>query len=486
MFTSIASRLSAASVRRRGQFGSVKATRGLTVLGGLSAYGSPEATENLYVGSKQTAATAQIFLGPATVGGNTAERFYRYNTGDLAWMVGYAEVMALSPGGRLNVASGGSLSIGGDTYLNRDAADVLAIRRSTNAQILRIYNTYTDSSNYERGFMRWNTNVLEIGSESAGTGVQRQMSFPLGTVTADTPLLVTQSWNNAATLFTAYKVSVTDTASASGSLLIDLQYNGVSRMKIQKDGTAVFTGGVSGTGAFLSSSGCTVKNTGYYAFSSTTSASSGTSDTYLYRDGANQLALRNTTNAQAFRIYNTYTDASNYERAALLWSSNDLLFGTEKAGTGTARALKVQTDGTTRAGVTAAGSFYIGSGAAALATSATDGFLYFPTCGGTPTGTPTSITGTQAVVIDSTTNKIYTYGGGAWNAISGSGGSTARTVLSDTVSSTSYIGWATSGSATSSSVWKVWKTVYTSAGAISSNLSATNIAWDNRYTATYA
>jgi hypothetical protein len=35
------------------------------------------------------------------------------------------------------------------------------------------------------------------------------------------------------------------------------------------------------------------------------------------RDAANTLAQRNGTNAQTFRCYGTFTDASNYVRAAL-------------------------------------------------------------------------------------------------------------------------------------------------------------------------
>lgn len=54
-----------------------------------------------------------------------------------------------------------------------DAANILAQRKGTNAQTFRIYNTFTDASNYERGFFRWNTNVLEIGAEAAGTGINR-------------------------------------------------------------------------------------------------------------------------------------------------------------------------------------------------------------------------------------------------------------------------------------------------------------------------
>jgi hypothetical protein len=55
-------------------------------------------------------------------------------------------------------------------------------------------------------------------------------------------------------------------------------------------------------------------------------------------------------------------------------------------------------------------SFIVGS--AALSTSATDGFLYIPTCAGTPTGVPTTQTGTVAMVFDTTNNRFYIYDGG--------------------------------------------------------------------------
>ena len=64
--------------------------------------------------------------------------------------------------------------------------------------------------------------------------------------------------------------------------------------------------------------------------------------------------------------------------------------------------------------VPAAGGVVIGNGSTALAATATDGFLYVPTCAGAPTGTPTTQTGTAPIVIDSTNNKLYFYSGGAW------------------------------------------------------------------------
>ena len=55
-------------------------------------------------------------------------------------------------------------------------------------------------------------------------------------------------------------------------------------------------------------------------------------------------------------------------------------------------------------------------GSAAIATTATDGFLYIPGCAGTPTGTPTAQTGRVPLVVDTTNNKLYFYSGGSWVA----------------------------------------------------------------------
>lgn len=56
-----------------------------------------------------------------------------------------------------------------------------------------------------------------------------------------------------------------------------------------------------------------------------------------------------------------------------------------------------------------AGSTIVGT--AALATTATTGFLYIPTCAGAPTGVPQAWTGTVPIVFDTTNNKIYVYDG---------------------------------------------------------------------------
>lgn len=64
--------------------------------------------------------------------------------------------------------------------------------------------------------------------------------------------------------------------------------------------------------------------------------------------------------------------------------------------------------------VTGTGNVVVGS--AAIATNATTGFLYMPSCAGTPTGTPVTYTGRTPMVYDTTNNKFYVYNG-AWKSV---------------------------------------------------------------------
>lgn len=82
--------------------------------------------------------------------------------------------------------------------------------------------------------------------------------------------------------------------------------------------------------------------------------------------------------------------------------SNSLIYGTFNA-TAALQTLKIN-------------GALIG-GSAALATTATDGFWYVPSCAGVPTGVPTAFTGTIPMIADSTNNKLYIYSGGNWVAL---------------------------------------------------------------------
>jgi hypothetical protein len=82
-------------------------------------------------------------------------------------------------------------------------------------------------------------------------------------------------------------------------------------------------------------------------------------------------------------------------------------------GTAGANAVHFWANNVERLRIESSGSIRAGA-ASALATTATDGFLYVPTCAGVPTGTPTAVTGMAPIVVDTTNNRWYFYSGGAW------------------------------------------------------------------------
>jgi hypothetical protein len=78
------------------------------------------------------------------------------------------------------------------------------------------------------------------------------------------------------------------------------------------------------------------------AFGITSGSADATIDTILRRDAANTFAQRRSTNAQTFRLYRTFTDASNYERLGFLATNTTrYTITSENAGTGSARSLEV-------------------------------------------------------------------------------------------------------------------------------------------------
>jgi hypothetical protein len=178
-----------------------------------------------------------------------------------------------------------------------------------------------------------------------------------------TPLLdLSGTWNTTG-VATGIKLNITDTASNGGSLLADFRVGGVTQFSVSKNLSASATSPQLRLGTL--NSGFSTANSALYiigngnvgiavnssstnvaALGLTSSVSSAGADLFITRDAANTLALRNGTNAQTFRLYNTYTDASNYERGFMRWNSNVLEIGTEAGGTGTGRAFDLYSSGT--------------------------------------------------------------------------------------------------------------------------------------------
>ena len=105
-------------------------------------------------------------------------------TGGAAGQLLYDSGGTLTESANLTFASNilntsGGYSLNAQTYLASDGANILAQRNGTNANVFRVYNTYTNSTNYECGVLDWQTttNVLTIGATAAGTGTQRTLTL---------------------------------------------------------------------------------------------------------------------------------------------------------------------------------------------------------------------------------------------------------------------------------------------------------------------
>lgn len=230
------------------------------------------------------------------------------------------------------------------------------------------------------------------------------------------------TWNTSG-IPTAIKLNVTDTASNASSLLMDLQAGGMSRFSVRKDGVAT-VGQITTklANVALRSALIVAGSESTIGFTNATNAFV-TVDVHLTRRGAANLrfgaADAAAPVAQTLSVQSVVAGTTNTAGANLT------ITGSQGTGTGAGGSIIFQvapagSSGTAQnalvraLAVTAGKSVVVGDNTAALATNATDGFLYVPTCAGTPTGTPTAQTGTVPIVVDTTNNKLYFYSGAAW------------------------------------------------------------------------
>lgn len=205
-----------------------------------------------------------------------------------------------------------------------------------------------------------------------------------GTQTGNFPAIdITQTWNNAGSAFTGFRATFTNTASAgTGSKLFDfvlgstsyvnstvglpLRVAGVSEVSARFDGAVAIGTTASNSGDYFfrvnhpggSGFSCRsiVGTTGGGTASVHISAggnvfgfeSSGTNMQVVSADHV--VNVRNGTNAQTFRVYNTFTSTSNFEAATLNWATNVFHIGAITTG-GTARVMQLDYGGTTTAAI---------------------------------------------------------------------------------------------------------------------------------------
>lgn len=103
-----------------------------------------------------------------------------------------------------------------------------------------------------------------------------------GIITTSKPAAFSQTWNDVAVTFKAQTITITDTASAAGSLFVDYLVGAVSKYSVSKAGNVLIAGtlGVSGVSSFAAG---VVGGPGIYLSTDTTSG--------LYRIGADNIGV---------------------------------------------------------------------------------------------------------------------------------------------------------------------------------------------------
>jgi hypothetical protein len=207
---------------------------------------------------------------------------------------------------------------------------------------------------------------------SGTTGTFSTLTANNGTLTASAPVLdLAQTWNNAAVTFTGLLANFTNTASATASRLIDLQVGGTTQFNVTRTGIVrasrydfpdsdrgirnfgttrvdisdvfqFFTGG-GGTGSIWMGVNAATPSLQIGGGSSTPGFSANTQfAVFIVREANDTIGIRRDANAQTFRIYNTWTSATNFERLNVRWASNELIIDAEAGSAGgTLRGIKL-------------------------------------------------------------------------------------------------------------------------------------------------
>ena len=261
---------------------------------------------------------------------------------------------------------------------------------TTNAATARTNLGVTEASNLPAPYSGAAASNSLLTADGAGSSAFvstiPKLTIASGTITNTNPALtISQTWSNSNSTFTGLLVNITNTNSAAASLLADFQVGGTSAFRVRRDGATVipfsangpttvglgFGSGISATHGLWCESGrvgLTVGND--YQFTVNTTGITVLSELRVGDQGcilrgensaANAsgaiLAQRNGTNPQTYNIYNNFSNSTNYERGKIAWTNSVMTIGTEKGtGGGTARALELQTDGTTRFTITTSGS----------------------------------------------------------------------------------------------------------------------------------
>jgi hypothetical protein len=185
------------------------------------------------------------------------------------------------------------------------------------------------------------------------------------TVNTNAPVLnLSQTWSNPSVAYTALKLNVSGLG-ASTSNLLDLQVGGTSQFKItstgliKAEGQGVLPGGTesglhlgttryfalrsantTGTSVYIQNSSASNAVASLQVIGTSDAARSGSGQIFttgrcIFTSSQNTTEQENGTNAQTFRLYNTWANSGvDFERTSITRDSSGLVIDAQKGGTG--------------------------------------------------------------------------------------------------------------------------------------------------------
>ena len=250
------------------------------------------------------------------------------------------------------------------------------------------------------------TNPSVYSTQTVATTLLGSTSLTGDTLTASAPVLnLTQTWSNISTVFTGVKLNVTNSNSASGSLLMDLQVGGSSKFSVDKTGLTTVSGDLLGNYIYSKSGAYTLSGfapsangfiftgaNGRIGFCSTFDFQ-GTIDTILSRKGAANLQLGAADAAAP--VAQTLSVQSVVAGTSSTAGADFTLTGSQNTGSGLAGNLIVSTGFSNTVGT-----------ATVTITIATPGVITW-TAHGLVTGSPVVFTTTGALPTGITAGTTY-------------------------------------------------------------------------------
>ena len=180
--------------------------------------------------------------------------------------------------------------------------------------------------------------------------------FTGGTATTTKPHFLVEPTGTTSTAWSTSGTGIgVNAASGFAGNLLDLQVAGASKFSVSSGGNATIAGFALATNGLYPGNGSTAIT---QATGNGLNLVLGGGTVVINSDAANVLAQRNSTTAQTFNIYNTYTDASNYERMQRGYAGNVAYIDSQAAGTGTVRNFELRRNGTSHIQMSSGRNFF--------------------------------------------------------------------------------------------------------------------------------